>query len=614
MSDAPDLAASLERNDCSHMNLLTAEKIDKSYTDKILLKEVTFGIQETDKIGVLGINGCGKSTLLKMIAGVEKPDAGTITKGNQVSIAYLSQTPQFAEDNSILENVVAGKQAKESHWNLEGQATAMLEKFGIVDLSQPIENLSGGQKKRVALVRTLLTPADILVLDEPTNHLDHEMASWLEEFLAQWKKAFIMVTHDRYFLDQVTNKIFELKRGNLYSYTTNYLGFLELKAQREAMELATERKNQSLYRQDLEWMMRGARARSTKQKAHIERFEALKNRDKIVEDQSVEVNTLSSRLGKKTLELCNVSKAYKENALFSDFSYLFLKEDRIGIIGSNGCGKSTLLKIMTGKEKPDQGEVVVGETVKIGYFSQENEELDNNQKVLDFIRATAEYIKTADGELSASAMCEKFLFDGTLQHSLIAKLSGGEKRRLCLLKILMEAPNVLILDEPTNDLDIETLTILEDYLKDYDGIVVTVSHDRYFLDKLATRIFSFEEGRIKRYEGNYEDYRQQRGEIEAIAKKPKEEKPKAAKVKETKRKFSYQEQKEFDTIDDTIAVLEGKIEALEVTMQQEASNYETLSALTLKKEELESKLEETMERWVYLNDLAEQMEMERCKE
>ncbi len=605
-----------ERKEILEMNLLTAEKIGKSFTDKILLKEATLGINEGDRIGVIGINGTGKSTLLKLIAGIEKPDSGTITKGSKVRIEYLAQNPEFDDNLTILENVVKEKEAKESHWNIEGQAKSMLEKLGITDVNGKVTTLSGGQKKRVALVRTLLTPADILVLDEPTNHLDNEMAEWLENYLNQWKGALIMVTHDRYFLDKVTNRIIEIDKGNIYSYTANYMGFLELKAQREDMELATERKKKSLYRQDLEWMMRGARARSTKQKAHIQRFEELRDRDKIIEDGAVEVNTLSSRLGKKTIELAGITKAFEEKNLFEDFSYIFLKGDRVGIIGQNGCGKSTLLRIINGIEKPNAGEVIIGETVKIGYFSQENEYMDENQKVLDYIKDTAEYIKTADGEASASQMCEKFLFDGTLQHSLIAKLSGGEKRRLYLLKVLMEAPNILFLDEPTNDLDIQTLTILEDYLKDYDGIVVAVSHDRYFLDKLATRIFAFEKKQIQQYVGNYSDYVALRGKTSFDREeKSKEDKQKTEKIKETKKvKFSYKEQREFDEIDDVIQRLEEQIEAADQKMEQEASNYGVLAKLTKEKEELEHQLEEKMNRWVYLNDLAEQMEKEKWGE
>lgn len=602
------------------MNLLTAENITKSYTDKILLNGISVGINEGDRIGVIGINGTGKSTLLKIIAGVEKAETGTVTKGNKVDIEYLAQTPEFDGNLSVLENVIRGKEAKESHWNLEGQACAMLKKLGIPDAGEKMARLSGGQKKRAALVRTLLTPADILVLDEPTNHLDNEMAEWLEDMLKQWKGAFLMVTHDRYFLDKVTNRIIELDKGNLYSYETNYMGFLELKAKREEMELATERKKKALYKQDLEWMLRGARARSTKQKAHIERFEQLRDREKPEEGQQVEVNTISSRLGKKTLEAVDLCKAYGEKKLFQDFSYIFLKGDRVGIIGHNGCGKSTLLKILNGIEKPDSGEVIKGETVKLGYFSQENEYMEESSRVIDYVRDTAEYIKTRDGEASASQMCERFLFDGTLQYSRIEKLSGGEKRRLYLLKVLMDAPNVLILDEPTNDLDIQTLTILEDYLMDYDGIVIAVSHDRYFLDKLALRIFAFEEdGTVCQYEGNYSDYRRKKQsdpeaaqEREAkTAKKEGGSKSWKEKTKDAKTRFTYKEQKEYEEIDTVIARLEEKISGLEEQMEREASNYGKLNEIVKEKQELEQELEEKMDRWVYLNDIAEQIEREK---
>jgi ATPase components of ABC transporters with duplicated ATPase domains len=597
------------------MNLLTAEKVTKSYTDKILFDQITLGINENDKIGVIGINGTGKSTLLKIIAGLEYPDSGTVTKGNKVRVEYLAQTPDFDENLSILQNVVTGKKAEQEHWNIEGEASAMLLKLGIADLDANIATLSGGQRKRVALVRTLLTPADILVLDEPTNHLDNEMAEWLEEYLNKWQGAFIMVTHDRYFLDKVTNRIVEIDKGNLYSYNANYMKFLELKAQREDMELATERKKQSLYRQDLEWMMRGARARSTKQKAHIQRFEELKDRKKPEETSSVELNSLSSRLGKKTIEVDQISKAFGEKKLIEDFTYIFLKDDRIGIIGKNGCGKSTLLKIIIGIEKPDKGTVTIGETVKIGYFSQENEYMDQNLKVIDYIRDVAEYIETRDGTATASQMLERFLFTGAMQYSLIAKLSGGEKRRLYLLKILMEAPNVLILDEPTNDLDIQTLTILEDYLSDFNGIVITVSHDRYFLDKIVSRIFELEgNGVIRQYEGGFTDYKLAKESrfTDTKEEKPTEEtKPAYVKQRETKLKFTFNEQKEYNEIDGVISKLEERIAELEQEMEQEASNYGKLNELVKKKQGLEEELEEKMERWVYLNDLAEKIENQK---
>lgn len=601
------------------MNLLTAEKISKGYTDKILLKEVSLGINQGDKIGVIGINGTGKSTLLKLIAGIETPNEGIITKGNKIRIEYLPQNPEFNEALSVLENVIYNKKGQTEHWNVEGEARAMLLKLGIDDADVSINILSGGQKKRAALVRTLMTPADILVLDEPTNHLDNEMAEWLEEYLKKWQGAFIMVTHDRYFLDKVTNCIMEIDKGSLYRYAANYKGFLQLKAEREEMLMASERKKESIYRKDLEWMMRGARARSTKQKAHIERFEQLRDREKpVLNTSKVEVKTLSTRLGKETIELQDIEKSFGENKLIDGFTYIFLKGDRIGIIGHNGCGKSTLLKIINGIVKPDSGMLAVGATVKIGYFSQENEYMDENLRVIDYIKDTAEYIQTTEGQKTASQMCEMFLFDGTLQYSYIKKLSGGEKRRLYLLKILMESPNVLILDEPTNDLDIQTLTILEDYLSTFAGIVITVSHDRYFLDKLATRIFAFEEnGIIRQYEGNYSDYYEKAGERKELSSDKGKEKStdtKKKKVKtEQKLKFTYQEQQDYKTIDESIAQLEQQIEEKETLIEKEAHNFGKLNELMKEKEDLELQLEEKMERWVYLNDLAERIKAEKEK-
>lgn len=600
------------------MNLLTIENMSKSYTERMLFDHVTFGINEGEKIGVIGINGTGKSTLLKIIAGLEEPDSGTVTKGKKVRISYLAQTPVFDEKLSILENVVMNQKAEEEYRNLPGEATAMLHKLGIADVNAAPAFLSGGQKKRVALVRTLLTPAEILVLDEPTNHLDNEMAEWLEDYLVKYRGAFIMVTHDRYFLDKVTNKIIEIDKGNLYSYTANYSKFLELKAEREEMALASERKAKSLYKIELEWMMRGARARSTKQKAHIQRFEELRDRKVIEVDGKVEINALSSRLGKKTIELNLISKAYDGRTLIKDFTYILLPGDRIGIIGPNGCGKSTLLNILTGVLEPDSGTVETGTTIKLGYFSQENEYMNENLRVLDYIKETAEYIQTSEGTATASQMCERFLFNSSMQYTQIAKLSGGEKRRLYLLKVLMEAPNVLVLDEPTNDLDIQTLTILEDYLDTFPGIVVTVSHDRYFLDKIATRIFSFEDGIIRQYEGNFTDYKEastRRGEDTDIGKtssKPVDEQKAASiatwKQKNSKPKFTYQEQREYETIDDDIAKLESEIAETEQEIMKSATEYSKLGELMAKKKALEKALEEKMERWVYLNDLAEQIE------
>ena len=602
------------------MNLLNVEKMSKSYTEKVLFDQVTLGINEGDKIGVIGINGTGKSTLLKIIAGLEEPDEGSVIKGKSIKVEYLAQIPEFDENLTILENVVTGKKAAEEYRNLEGEAKTMLLKLGITDCDGRIDILSGGQKKRVALVRTLLTPAQILVLDEPTNHLDNDMAEWLEEYLNKYQGAFIMVTHDRYFLDKVTNKIIEIDKGKIYTYIANYTKFLELKAEREDMEMAAERKNKSLYRMDLEWMLRGARARSTKQKAHIQRFEELRDRKGIEKQKNIDINALSSRLGKKTIEVNNISKSFDDKTLFKDFTYIFLKNDRIGIVGPNGSGKTTLLKIITGNLEADSGSVEIGETVKIGYFSQENEYMDQNQKVIDYIRDVAEYIETSDGTASASQMLERFLFTGSMQYSLISKLSGGERRRLYLLKVLMEAPNVLILDEPTNDLDIQTLSILENYLDSYEGIVITVSHDRYFLDRIVERIFAFEgNGVIKQYEGGFTDYKEASKEYEESSQVITRSKQivtenndgnvtSKGKPKESKLKFSYMEQKEYNEIDEVIAKLEADIEELDKQIEESSTDYSKLNELMAQKEKLEKELEEKMNRWVYLNDLAEQIE------
>nr|WP_294492484.1 ABC-F family ATP-binding cassette domain-containing protein [uncultured Anaerosporobacter sp.] len=595
------------------MNLLTIDKVTKGYTDKVLFKEISLGIQEGDKIGVIGVNGTGKSTLLKIIAGIEEADEGEVTTGRNIKVEYLAQQPEFDFAKSILENVMLQDQdSHEKDWNKEADAKSMLDKLGIRDYDGRVDVLSGGQRKRLALVRAILNPADILVLDEPTNHLDNDMAEWLEKYLNQYRGVIVMVTHDRYFLDKVTNRIVEIDNGNIYSYAGGYSSFLELKAQREEMELATERKNKSLYRQDLEWMMRGARARSTKQKAHIERFEQLRDREKPKEAASVEMNSVASRLGKKTIELHEVSKSYGEKVLFRDFTYILLKNDRIGIIGKNGCGKSTLLKVINGIVTPDSGYVEIGETVKIGYFSQENEEMDPNIKVIDYVKSVAEYIATSEGSITASQMLEKFLFTGAMQYSLIGKLSGGEKRRLYLLYVLMGAPNVLILDEPTNDLDIQTLTILEHYLDTFPGIVVTVSHDRYFLDRIVNRIFAFEgDGLVKQYEGGYSDYMLTKGDDvpeEKKTEKPKEEKKSYQKDRSSQLKFTYSEQKEYDTIDDDIAKLEANIEKLEADMVSNASNYGKLNELMKEKEEREKQLEAKMERWMYLTELAQKIE------
>lgn len=596
------------------MNVITAEHITKNYTGRLLFDDITFGFDDTDKVGIIGINGTGKSTLLNIIAGREEPDDGKIIKGNNIKIAFLEQNPILDEKLSILENVIGDEK---ENWDMEGSAKSILNKLGFTDYGKSAANLSGGEKKRVALVRTILHPADVLILDEPTNHLDAQMAAWLENFLKNYRGTVIMVTHDRYFLDKVTNKIYEIDKGKIYSYETNYSGFLELKAQREEMEIATERKNKSLYRMELEWMMRGARARSTKQKAHIQRFENLRDRQKPVEEESMELSSVSSRLGKKTIEIENVSKSFGDRKLFENFSYIFLRNDRIGIVGGNGCGKSTLLKIIMDEIKPDTGHIEIGTTVKIGCFSQMNEYLDESQRVIDYVKETAEYIMTTQGRISASAMCEKFLFDSQMQYSLIGKLSGGEKRRLYLLHVLMEQPNVLILDEPTNDLDIKTMTILEDYLKTFDGIVITVSHDRFFLDKIVSRIFSFENGDIVQYEGGYSDfisvYNEKHknddvnGSISSYEKVKKENQVQWKKENK-KVKFSYNEQREFNTIDDDIEKIENDISNVDKQILENATNSVKLGELMIKKEELENLLEEKMQRWIYLNELAQQIE------
>lgn len=599
------------------MNIINIEHISKVFGEKQVFDDISCGIHQGDKIGIIGINGTGKTTLLKIIAGLEEPDQGQVIFQKGLRVTYLPQSPKFPEHATVLSYVADG--ADGADWGRESEAKNALNRLGITDHHEEIDHLSGGQKKRVALARTLVNPADVLILDEPTNHIDNEMAVWLEEYLNQWKGAIIMVTHDRYFLDRVTNKILEIDHGKLYSYTANYSQFLELKAQREEMELASERKRQSVLRMELEWAKRGCRARTTKQRARLERLEALKNGKAPVRDAEVEMNSVETRMGKKTIELHHISKSYGQKKLIDDFEYIVLKNQRLGIIGSNGCGKSTLMKIITGKEEPDQGTVEIGDTVKIGYFAQEVTEMDENQRVIDYIKDVAEYVPTKDGRITASQMLERFLFTPAMQYTPIGKLSGGERRRLYLLKVLMDAPNVLILDEPTNDLDIPTLTILEDYLDSFLGIVITVSHDRYFLDNIADRIFAFEAGgKLVQYEGGYTDYLEAKErkngtvvrESEESAKK-KADRKNWKKDAPEKLKFTYKEQKEYETIDDEIASLEQKIEELDEQMMQYATNSAKLSEITEQKEAAEAALEEKMERWVYLNDLAERIENQK---
>lgn len=602
------------------MNILNIEHISKIFGEKVIFDDVSYGIHEGDKIGIIGINGTGKTTLLKVIACLEEPDEGQVIRQNGLRITYLPQNPEFPKGANILDYVADGKWQKD--WSTESEARNVLNKLGISDHEEEIEHLSGGQKKRVALARTLVNPADVLIMDEPTNHLDNEMVSWLEEFLIRFKGVVIMVTHDRYFLDRVTNKILEISHGKLYSYEANYSKFLEMKAQREEMELASERKRQSVLRMELEWAKRGCRARTTKQRARLERLEALKNGSAPVRDNTVELDSVETRMGKKTIELHHISKSYGERCMVQDFDYIVLKNQRLGIIGPNGCGKSTLIKMIAGVIQPDCGEIEIGETIRIGYFAQEVPDMDNDLRVIDYIRDVAEYIPTREGKISASMMLERFLFDSAMQYTPIAKLSGGEKRRLYLLKILMGAPNVLLLDEPSNDLDIPTLTILEDYLDSFAGIVITVSHDRYFLDDVVDRIFAFEgEGRLVQYEGGYSDYMEARKRKEgetALDRQPAQETEKKKtsnkdwkQNRQEKLKFSFKEQREFETIDDDIAALEEKIEKLDKEMMENATNSFKLRQIVEEKEAAEQALEEKMDRWVYLNDLAERIEAQK---
>ncbi|MBR1700621.1 MAG: ABC-F family ATP-binding cassette domain-containing protein [Lachnospiraceae bacterium] len=621
------------------MNILTLDHISKNYIGRMLLDDASLYLEEGEKVGIIGINGTGKSTLLKIIAGLEEPDAGKVILANNHVVSYLPQTPQFDPEETVINSVVKACGGHDEYGSHESDAKTMLTKLGITDFDQKCGELSGGQKKRLALVAVLMAPCDILVLDEPTNHLDSEMSEWLEEYLRAFRKTLVMVTHDRYFLDSVCRRIVEIDKGHIYSYDANYSGFLSLKAQREQSMLASERKRQSILRKEIAWIQRGARARSTKQKAHIQRYEALRDMDAPEFDGQVEISSVSSRLGKTIVELKAISKAYGDKVLIKDFTYLFLKGDRIGFVGPNGCGKTTLMKMIDSRVRPDAGEIVIGQTVKIGYYTQEIEEneaagvayMNPNDKVIDYIRNVAEYVRTEDGQVSASAMLERFLFTADQQYSPIAKLSGGEKRRLNLLRVLMGAPNVLILDEPTNDLDIKTLQILEDYLDNYQGVVITVSHDRYFLDRVVRRIFAFEgDGVLRQYEGGYTDYENRKQEegtasedAEATHRSDRVDKAgrdgnagtattastnaKTTWTHEKKLKFTYNEQKEYDTIDEVIAKLEQEIADIDTDMAKNATNSAKLIELSQLKEQKENDLEHKMERWVYLNELAERI-------
>ena len=598
------------------MNILTIENLTHSYSERKLFDDTSFSLEEGEKVGIIGINGTGKSTLLNIIAGNIVPDEGKVTIANKVIIEMLSQHPSFDDDETVIHYVMTDVPKDEDMFAVEAEAKAMLQTFGLTDYDELTCHMSGGQRKKIALVRALLSGADILILDEPTNHLDNEMSTWLENYLKDYKKSVIMVTHDRYFLDSVSDRIVELDKGKIYSYNTNYSGFLELKAEREEMAVSTDSKKANLLRNELKWVMRGAKARSTKQKARLMRYEELKNRKRPEQDSEIELSSISTRLGRTTVEINNLSKAYGDRHIINDFSYIFLKNDRIGIVGPNGCGKTTLLKLIMGIVEPDEGEIVIGQTVKIGYYAQEistrKEDgisfMDPEIRVIDYIKITAEYVKTRDGSLSASQMLDKFLFPPREQYSLIKKLSGGEKRRLNLLRVLMEAPNVLILDEPTNDLDIKTLTILEDYLDSFDGIVIAVSHDRYFLDRVVRRIFAFENGRLRQYEGGYSDYELvAEFDKEPVKVEPGIPKNTGKKVKQEKLKFTYAEQKEFEHIEDDIGKIEARITEIDNLMVKNSNDFVKLNELDCEKNKLNEELEYKMERWEYLTELDEQI-------
>lgn len=610
------------------MSVINVEHISKLYGDKLVLEDLSCSIDEGDKIGIIGINGTGKSTLLRIIAGEEEADEGKIIFSNGLTVGWLGQNPEFDEDSSILKYVCEGKKIEEDY-GYESDAKAMLTVLELEQFDEKIKNLSGGQKKRAALCKVLLQKPDILILDEPTNHLDNKMSDWLENYLRSFRGVLLMVTHDRYFLDKVTNHIWEVDGGKVYYYDENYSGYLERKAEREERQLASERKRQSILRNEVKWVMRGARARSTKQKARLERFEQLKAMDSPKTAKQVEMGSVGTRLGKKTIEVYDISKAYGDKVLFEHFSYIFKRFERIGFVGHNGCGKSTLMKILSNLESADSGSIEWGETIRIGYFAQECEIMDERQRVIDYIKDAAEYVRTSEGLVSASKMLERFLFSSDMQYTPIAKISGGERRRLYLLKVLMQSPNVLILDEPTNDLDIATLRVLEEFLDEFAGIVITVSHDRYFLDRTVDRIAAFEEERIVIYEGDYTEYQEKSGKIETDAiesvdsgaglhikknnekKKEGREKWLASKNKEKLLKFTYKEQKEFETIDEDIEKLEEKIAELDGQISKCATDFIKLNEFMQEKEKTEAKLSDKMERWVYLNDLAERIEEQK---
>lgn len=595
------------------MNILNIEHINKVFGEKVIFEDASFGVQEGEKIGIIGINGTGKTTLLRMVAGLEEPEGGQVIKQNGIRIAYLPQNPEFPANATVMSYALDGN--VETDWLVQSNLT----KLGVDEYDSLIENLSGGQKRKVAMAKVLASDFDILLMDEPTNHLDEEMISWLEEYLKDYKGVILMVTHDRYFLDRVSNRILEISHGKIYSYEANYSKFLEMKAEREEMELASERKRQSVLRIELEWAKRGCRARTTKQRARLERLEALKNGTAPIKDQTVEIDSVETRMGKKTIELHHIYKSYGDKKIIEDFDYIVLKNQRLGIIGPNGCGKSTLIKMIAGFIQPDAGTIEIGETIQIGYFAQEEPDMNSNQRVIDYVKDIAEYIPTREGRISATQLLERFLFDAAMQYAPISKLSGGERRRLYLLGVLAGGCNVLLLDEPGNNLDIPTLTILEDYLNAFSGIVITVSHDRYFLDNVVDRIFEFDgDGHLQQYEGGYTDYIEAKQKRQ-LALKNKEESAKKANKEKTsayknwkqnrpvKLKFTYKEQKEFETIDEEISALENKLEALDADIMANATNSGKLNELTIQKDQVENELEEKMERWIYLNELAEKI-------
>ncbi|GKZ01582.1 ABC transporter ATP-binding protein [Paraclostridium bifermentans] len=631
------------------MNLITLENITKSYSEKVLVNNISLGINDGEKIGLIGVNGTGKSTLLKIISGAEEPDSGTVTKPNKVRIEYLPQNPYYDENATVLEQVFKGTSNEMkllrdyqsildslnenfnedlnndliklqekidalNLWDLESEAKSVLTKLGIVNFNQKIAELSGGQRKRISLASALITPCELLILDEPTNHLDNDTIDWLEEYLNNKNLSLLMITHDRYFLDRVTNRIVELDKGRLFSYDGNYSAFLEKKMERLALESSMEQKRQSLIRTELAWVRRGARARTTKQKARLQRFDDLVNTEVLSGNENLEITTASSRLGKKIIEIHNISKSFGEKKLITDLEYAIARTDRIGIIGKNGIGKSTLINILNGKLNPDSGHIEIGETVKIGCFSQDDAHMNLEMRAIDYVKEVSDYIETSDGQkITASQLCERFLFDGTMQYTLIKKLSGGERRRLHLLRTLMSAPNVLLLDEPTNDLDIETLNRLEDYLDEFPGVVICVSHDRYFLDRICNKIFAYSgNGEIDIFTGNYSDYlifkESQPDEIEIVEEKPRNEVKKEKPKNNKKLKFTFNEQREFDTIDDYISSLENKIQSIDDNLDKYSTDFTKLQEMLDEKSNLEKELEFKYERWEYLNNLAEEID------